>query len=794
MVVRIGEALNPGPMAGCGFDNPESGWEGSEDDACFGLEEDSGDCWDDDGGEGYPQSMGCNPRSDTFEETLNRRGSFFSAKAFDKAVDGYVFKLGISGLGYYADSLNRSDFEMRAVETGADRNTDATIQLGAMHAAWPDYMCKHDAAGICKETLVSTRRWTLPLWDLLFMASETTMLPVTRKRAKRKRPKRKRNVKRVGSSGVGELGREVLVIPEYVSAQSAWHNDHGIWAVDTVNANCLNGLLNYSSVSNADVMLAQESRVIDPELILSAEKKAKSNGWNLSVVPALLTEADGISAGVALTSRSFYGMTRRDIDFIPDPYRARVGCVHVGAMCRGGVHFVSVYFWHSEGLSQRNLDLMHYVAQLIKSLVGPWCMSADANMQPSVIQASGWLSLIGGKIMAPNGPTCGRMTYDFFIIDARLGDFALGVATVSDAGTHPHSPARLFLRGKFRNSLKRVLVHPRKIPALLPKGCLNDPSRHECVDPGECLDIDKVARVAIVAVESELVEILGASGKDADLMKGRHLGPKFVMRTAVGPVGNTYEKCSRVSAAWRTIAAWFKLILIHWGADRGGEGHLPALLKARWSVVHHEWHNLGDSTNAKALRRWVSYVSAFELSDKLRAMLLSRDANGIADAAAAHDANASRSSWHSWLQEGPSSGLGRQHKLSRTSAGWVPAKLGVTNECDSEDDDDDCVIIDDVHGLTEQEVCRAGATELVPLNAQQAVDYEAEGWGDIWQQAAIGQDPCWPEDMGETLPHIAVPKFRAACYTFPINVGLGWDKMHPRAVARCSDEVLKMVI
>jgi len=44
------------------------------------------------------------------------------------------------------------------------------------------------------------------------------------------------------------------------------------------------------------------------------------------------------------------------------------------------------------------------------------------------------------------------------------------------------------------------------------------------------------------------------------------------------------------------------------------------------------------------------------------------------------------------------------------------------------------------------------------------------------------------------MPDFAVDQFRAACHTFPGAVGLGWDKMHPRALARCSDMVLKLFI
>ena len=50
--------------------------------------------------------------------------------------------------------------------------------------------------------------------------------------------------------------------------------------------------------------------------------------------------------------------------------------------------------------------------------------------------------------------------------------------------------------------------------------------------------------------------------------------------------------------------------------------------------------------------------------------------------------------------------------------------------------------------------------------------------------------PRWPMQLGDSLPDLAVDMFREACYTFSNGVGLGWDKLHPRAIARCSDVVI----
>ena len=74
------------------------------------------------------------------------------------------------------------------------------------------------------------------------------------------------------------------------------------------------------------------------------------------------------------------------------------------------------------------------------------------------------------------------------------------------------------------------------------------------------------------------------------------------------------------------------------------------------------------------------------------------------------------------------------------------------------------------------------------MDAQQAVESEAVSWGKIWQQGVCGQDPKWPDDMGQQLPALAV------CATVSNGVGLGWDKLHPKALARCSDAVLESLV
>ena len=76
-------------------------------------------------------------------------------------------------------------------------------------------------------------------------------------------------------------------------------------------------------------------------------------------------------------------------------------------------------------------------------------------------------------------------------------------------------------------------------------------------------------------------------------------------------------------------------------------------------------------------------------------------------------------------------------------------------------------------------------TEM-PLHSQQEVKREARAWAVVWQSDAQPPGPVWPAIMGETMPALCVAAAMHACAAFPVNTGLGWDNLHPRALRRIS--------
>ena len=48
----------------------------------------------------------------------------------------------------------------------------------------------------------------------------------------------------------------------------------------------------------------------------------------------------------------------------------------------------------------------------------------------------------------------------------------------------------------------------------------------------------------------------------------------------------------------------------------------------------------------------------------------------------------------------------------------------------------------------------------------------------------------WPEEM-EILPPMSLKRFKGALFSFAAGTGLGWDGVHPRALLRLSDPILR---
>ena len=146
--------------------------------------------------------------------------------------------------------------------------------------------------------------------------------------------------------------------------------DAGLWAFDTFNPNCGSRALDYLDTTAADVCMFQEMKCRGPDLDQQA-RTAAGQGWRLAGGPAKVTDRNGVSSGVAVAVRGHLGMAQPVKPMALESDVTRFCVRWLGAVCKGGIHLISLYLRDAEGLSQANLDILHCVAAAIAELQGP---------------------------------------------------------------------------------------------------------------------------------------------------------------------------------------------------------------------------------------------------------------------------------------------------------------------------------------------------------------------------------------------------------------------------------------
>ena len=188
------------------------------------------------------------------------------------------------------------------------------------------------ATGWCKDLERAEQfKWTISLADAIDGDEGTG-----RTRVSRRRPKRHKRH--------GRNGQNMEKVPQFVDTEDDLHrNGARWWAFDTCNPNCSEVAVAYLGRSQADCCLVQEFREAGTVAIQAKQRAATRKGWELAVTPAVRTAKGGISAGVGIAARSAYGMVEYDLGELPACAEGRIAACHVGAVCRGGFHIVSVY-------------------------------------------------------------------------------------------------------------------------------------------------------------------------------------------------------------------------------------------------------------------------------------------------------------------------------------------------------------------------------------------------------------------------------------------------------------------
>ncbi len=161
-----------------------------------------------------------------------------------------------------------------------------------------------------------------------------------------------------------------------------------------------------------------------------------------------------------------------------------------------------------------------------------------------------------------------------------------------------------------------------------------------------------------------------------------------------------------------------------------------------------------------------------------------------ADALERRTAKSKKDQWVKWLRSGPMTGLGNQHRFTRTATGWMPNRVAARPSAHLSK-------IDDSSGLTPEELGRllvGDEGDVAPLSLQDTAEQEALEWGRLWAAGEQLPPLTWPEELGAMPPRPTVQRLRTVLKSFLAGTGLAWDAIHPMALDRLSDRRLEQFI
>ena len=292
---------------------------------------------------------------------------------------------------------------------------------------------------------------------------------------------------------------------------------------------------------------------------------------------------------------------------------------------------------------------------------------------------------------------------------------------------------------------------------------------------------------------------MGKGGKERERIVGRAMGPRLVWKSALGPPGDKAVHSTVVSRSWSRIVEWCGTIRQahkHAGArsDRLHPMAKAAQVAARRIRAAKKW-KWKPGEEVDTLHRFVDeFRVAQEAGRESRIMELTAWAETEATNAARRAATDAAKRYREWIQSGPAKGLSRQHSASKRLGQWVAGKM--VKEPVLEDESLAQVVatwegggdpsrLSEVLAITQ---LREGGGE-VPANIQQEVDIEEERWAKEWAAGQMAEDCRWPESF-EALPPIQAHHIREAAKTFADGCGLGWDRLHPKALLRLPESML----
>ena len=580
-----------------------------------------------------------------------------------------------------------------------------------------------------------------------------------------------------------------------------------IWCVNTSGRPQLERVINAASTAEASgkasvVAILNQEHQQPKGKFQDLQHWAQRKGWECSGARAVATEKGGSSAGVLMLTPKGVPLAVKPgckCDQSPSdaPGRLAVGWIQQVIPC--GVMCASLYLWHTEGGSVRNMKLLQTALQAVSTTGCPWIIGMDANNTPQELAhwAAPILTRAGAKIVATgeatNFPTEGAARcIDYFLVADEIVGLVKSVRLIQDVETSPHKIVALLLHKKKETMRQWVLRGPRAFPTRKPIGCAREPvvADWEASQMGETEEgthkgqttLEDAWGKTVLAMEMELCGVTDRMGGGAPDNKscGRERGPRYVRAPILPPriAGNNGQVDIKMHGMlWarnrlKTLGALAAISLRRKTEQGGGDG-LDEGQRKHWQVLVRKITSRGSLVQELASReaKWATFlreIRAYRNCPWRAGDFFETTFDWVQEAIReANDRHTKGKvkSWKRWVGRQLKDGAGAAHAWSKRE-----------------------------ESVTENFMVINGKNTAAP---QDIVEEDFKGWVAIWSRLKGKGGAPWrqggqEEDQHE-LPPITAIDLRKASRTFKERTGTGVDKLGPRHYSWLSDQLLGQV-
>ena len=428
-----------------------------------------------------------------------------------------------------------------------------------------------------------------------------------------------------------------------------------------------------------------------------------------------------------------------------------------------GLTVFSVYFYHSEGWTERNQQLLGLLGDEVRRCAGLWVIGGDFNMEPEAFGQFATPARLPGILVAPAIPTfrhgASVRRFDYFVVHRAVACQIREVCVLEESGISPHHPVRMQLKRSFQGLVTRVQAVPRALPQP-GVGCAREPWRW---DTQRERSMDERWEWLMYCTECEILESADVVGVGARAHMGRGALPRWVTRKVVPQKAHNRPKPAADTRWWRILCNRLRELWLM-EALPTRRPHLPQqpeqIQRLRRQLTLMAVQASTDSWSGEIMEAVTCTYGEDELRDLKD---LHWRALETLDKLHKRDRRAREKEISRFAREASEGAAGLLHRITKSRAVWCP-----------------------------RDAAQGEAT-----NPRDAADLAAKSWAVIWRTHDAemqGADRPWEEpsvsDANE-LPQLEVEGptgFAAVVSSFKPKTGIGVDAIHPSVWSRISDK------